>query len=488
MVTALMLVMLWLGGILLLSTLHFHYAWFFIWSAVCLAAVALQFLLRLRAKKLSLERTRIAQRCRGMATLNNTDSAIGYSNCLLAASPSSSLRVVPLPVHPRVESTSHTTSLIETPSVRLVESEREQSDEMRPTEDWTDLPSALPVETPIGPQALPLRPRPAPSSNAMPQPQPQPVLVPAPVNLYGAENYPSRNRTAPVAPVESSNLPNTPSTPIGPVQVAIEPKELTRETRQRERLVKSPRSVLRPADYQRNAGVPGFLYLARNPEHWAGMFKVGQTCKHPNSRVQQLNREHEEHSDIGTFELLDMVPVSDAYGAEQALFKVLEELRPVRGREFFIAHPEFLSDVMRAISRFVKGEDEWINRVYQELDPQQHPRWPAHPTRHHYYGVSRPPGWVYLARNRFHQADTYRFGAVKHRRPEQAVEAWNKGQREATSQIGFYDVVYAVPVWDTAQSRTLGWRSLRRWRMAGTRSFVRGPLSDLANALSSALK
>jgi len=237
----------------------------------------------------------------------------------------------------------------------------------------------------------------------------------------------------------------------------------------------------------RNAGQRGFLYLARNPEHWFGLHKIGQTIHHPSRRVGELNKQHAKYSDIGSFALLDVVSVVDAYGAEQVLFKVLEEMRPVLGREFIIAHQSFLSDTMRAVADFVRGENDWLNQIYQDLELTDHPPWPPRPVRHNFYGVAKPPGWVYLARKRYHLENTYRFGASKEL-PEKALQTLNTKQKEATSQIGFYTVVFALPVWNTNLSRTEGWRSLAQWRLAGTRSFVRGPLDELAVALTDGLQ
>lgn len=310
---------------------------------------------------------------------------------------------------------------------------------------------------------------------------------PAPqVQTYGVDEIESLGRQAPVASASHVDLPS-PTAPVGPPASPFKRTADNTKEEGHQRQPRKSRPILEPADFTRNAEQPGFLYLARNPEHWLGLHKIGQTIHHPSRRVGELNKQHAKYSDIGSFALLDVVSVVDAYGAEQVLFKVLEEMRPVLGREFIIAHQSFLSDTMRAVADFVRGENDWLNQICQDLELTDHPPWPPRPVRHNFYGVAKPPGWVYLARNRYHLENTYRFGASKEL-PEKALQTLNTKQKEATSQIGFYTVVFALPVWNTNLSRTEGWRSLAQWRLAGTRSFVRGPLDELAVALTDGLQ
>ncbi|OGB27979.1 MAG: hypothetical protein A3I16_04835 [Burkholderiales bacterium RIFCSPLOWO2_02_FULL_66_35] len=200
-----------------------------------------------------------------------------------------------------------------------------------------------------------------------------------------------------------------------------------------------------------------------------------------------MNKQHAEHKDIGKFELLEVVEVVDAYGAEQVLFKVLNDLRPVEKREFFIADQGYLSMVMHAVAGFIRGRPDALNRIYRGLDPQQFPSWPGRIPRYIHHGVGRAKGWVYLARCQYHFADTYLFGATaKH--PETALRELNEGQKQDTPQIGFYTVVFALPVWNTKASRTMGWQALSAWKIKGSLSYVRGPLSILTETISNALK
>jgi hypothetical protein len=184
---------------------------------------------------------------------------------------------------------------------------------------------------------------------------------------------------------------------------------------------------------------------------------------------------------------LDVVPVVDAYGAEQVLFQVLDDLRPVKGREFFLASRSYLLDAMQAAAQFITGDDEWLNSIYSDLDCSDHPDCPAYPGRYNYNTVGRSPGWVFIARNRFHQADTYRVSASV-KRPDVIVDDWNVLQRTTTPHIGFYEVVYAVPVANYRRAGAIGKRALERWKLRGQRHFYRGPLSELAASLESALQ
>ena len=86
-----------------------------------------------------------------------------------------------------------------------------------------------------------------------------------------------------------------------------------------------------------------------------------------------------------------------------------------------------------------------------------------------------------------YRASTYRVSASV-KLPDVVIKEWNNFQRTVTPQIGFYAVVYAVPVVNYVQAGTIGKRALARWKLDGQRSFFRGPLSELAGALSAALQ
>ena len=308
-----------------------------------------------------------------------------------------------------------------------------------------------------------------------------------PLEKYRLDQFNDPVRPAPIA--ESIAVVNfTPvRTPTGPAFVPpVAQPGVVRAPRASDTR-RPPRPILKPEDFTRNAGKRGFLYLARNPEHWDGLFKVGQTEKHPRIRVGQLNTLHAKHKDIGAFELLDVVEVADAYGAEQVLFLVLSDLRPVAGREFFIANRAYLSKVMRAVANLISGRAEELNNLYRDLNPSDFPAWPGKTPWYRRPHSSGGIGWVYLARCQYHLADTYIFGATKET-PEAEVAKLNDGQRSDTPQIGFYTVVFALPVWDTKASRTVGWRALGPWKLNGSRSYVRGPLAQIAETLTAALR
>lgn len=307
-----------------------------------------------------------------------------------------------------------------------------------------------------------------------------------PLEKYQLEQFDIPARPAPIAESVPSADFAWGRVPTGPACVPPAPRVKSDSASRSPTAPRPPRPVLKPADFQRNAGKRGFLYLARNPEHWDGLFKVGQTLRHPRFRVQELNTLHATHKDIGSFELLDVVEVADAYGAEQVLFLVLSDLRPVPGREFFVADQAYLSKVMRAVADFISGRPDELNNLYRDLDPDGFPSWPGKTPWYRRPHASGANGWVYLARCQYHLADTYVFGATRET-PEAEVAKLNDGQRSDTPQIGFYAVVFALPVRDTKASRTIGWRALAPWKLHGSKSFVRGPLALINRALTDSL-
>lgn len=308
-----------------------------------------------------------------------------------------------------------------------------------------------------------------------------------PLAIYQPKQFDAPPRVALVAESPPPVAIPPISMPTGPAYVPPAARPIPDRTARSPATRRPPRPILKPEDFTRNAGKRGFLYLARNPEHWDGLFKVGQTVNHPSIRVGQLNTLHAKHKDIGTFELLDLVEVPDAYGAEQVLFLVLSDLRPVPGREFFIADQAYLSKVMRAVAAFVSWRPEELNDLYRDLDPNDFPAWPGYVQRHYYRSARNARGWVYLARNQYHKADTYLFGSTRNS-PQSEVDALNAGQRTDTPQIGFFTVVFALPVLDTKASRTIGWRALAPWKLNGSRSFVRGPVELITRALTDSLQ
>lgn len=307
-----------------------------------------------------------------------------------------------------------------------------------------------------------------------------------PLAIYQPKQFDAPPRAAPVAESPPPVAIPPISMPTGPAYLPPAARPIPDRAARSPATRRLPRPILKPEDFTRNAGKRGFLYLARNPEHWDGLFKVGQTVNHPSIRVGQLNTLHAKHKDIGTFELLDVVEVADAYGAEQVLFLVLSDLRPVLKREFFIADKAYLSKVMRAVADFISGRPDVLNNLYRDLDPNDFPAWPGYVQRHYYRSVRNARGWVYLARNQYHKADTYLFGSTRNS-PQSEVDALNAGQRTDTPQIGFFTVVFALPVRDTKASRTIGWRALAPWKLHGSRSFVRGPLALINRALTDSL-
>lgn len=350
----------------------------------------------------------------------------------------------------------------------------------RPTINADAVPPAMGRAERIRPEAPPQ------DKNVSSEAHDVPQVKGDPLGKYPTEQFKGPARPAPIA--ESSPVVDlAPVTaPTGPAFVPPAARPGVVRVSRSPGTPRPPRPILKPEDFTTNAGRRGFLYLARNPEHWDGLFKVGQTLRPPSFRLRELNDLHAKHKDIGTFELLDVVEVADAYGAEQVLFLVLSDLRPVLKREFFIADKAYLSKVMRAVSDFISGRPDELNSLYRDLDPNDFPPWPGKAPWYRRPNASGARGWVYLARCQYHLAETYLFGATR-MTPEAEVAKLNDGQRSDTPQIGFYAVVFALPVWDTTMARAIGWRALASWRLTGSRSFIRGPLDQISRTLVTSL-
>jgi hypothetical protein len=98
------------------------------------------------------------------------------------------------------------------------------------------------------------------------------------------------------------------------------------------------------ADFQKNHGKPGWVYVTRNDLMREDLYKVGCTAQqHPETRTTQLNSEQRNGtSRIGFFNLLFAVAVFDAQGCESALLRRLDVLKESRGKEFVNAPLELI--------------------------------------------------------------------------------------------------------------------------------------------------
>jgi hypothetical protein len=239
--------------------------------------------------------------------------------------------------------------------------------------------------------------------------------------------------------------------------------------------------IFDPNHFRRHSKVPGFLYLARNPFHEVGLHKLGYTTESPITRLTRLNEQHCIASDIGTFELIHSVPVSDSYEAEQALFEVLSDARVVAKREFFFESQEFLTRGLDAAREFSAVSTTAFTQFYEwSLDRDDWKKLrPAQVNQVSVTPLLRPEdGWVYIARNPWHRANIYRVSCSKFN-PLSKVEELNATQRKLTSQIGFYALVYCIGSVDIGSLWTGLNRRLTKYRLKGSRVFFEAQLTEL---------
>lgn len=259
--------------------------------------------------------------------------------------------------------------------------------------------------------------------------------------------------------------------PAAPVSASAQPKQ-------------SPAPELRKAiDYQRHAGLPGFLYIARNDEHLDYVFKLGYTTVDPQHRAERLSRQLALSGDIGEFRIVHSVGVTAAYDTEQALFDALVDRRIAKGREFFYADELALFCAMRAASRLCEGSTaeltDFLDGEPWKHSPMMHkPRVQSCPST---TDLPEARGWAIACRNPWHRPETFRI-AFTTRNPQSFIHRLNSPQRVRTSQIGFFDLVICCPVRDLSAAKRVLSRSLAPFKIAGKRSFIRTPLEGLRRA------
>lgn len=275
--------------------------------------------------------------------------------------------------------------------------------------------------------------------------------------------------------------PTIPSSPAqGQISRPVAPRPATTRT---------PAQVVTPEHYRRHAGVPGFLYIAHNDEHRAGLFKIGYTTGSPQVRMASLNKEHKEASDIGVFHLVHSVPVAASYDAEQALFDAITAQRVAERREFFFGSQDALIRAVNAAARLTYGDADPLNTIYAESST-----WA---TANQGMGPSLPPvqtqalqtlehGWVYICRNPWHREDTFRVSFTKVD-PKKRLEELNAGQRRFTSQIGFYRIVACVQVISVQDVYRKLQSMLASYRVKGSRVFYQAPLPVLCARVETAV-
>lgn len=245
-------------------------------------------------------------------------------------------------------------------------------------------------------------------------------------------------------------------------------------------------AIFEPDHYRRHAGMAGHLYMARNPFHFDGLYKLGYTTRTPQERINWLNTEHRQVPDVGEFHLVHAVKVPAAYDAERALFDLLGADRPVQKREFFLHSEALLKRALDATHAFTTGDagalDDFVLSREQET------------------AVGRPPmvghaavqpllspqgGWIYMTHCQWHRSSVYRISYTR-KDPRLAISALDARQKRLTCRVGFHTLVHCVCVDDLKASWGKVAASLERWRVVGSKVFYEAPIAELSEAINQA--
>lgn len=252
----------------------------------------------------------------------------------------------------------------------------------------------------------------------------------------------------------------------------------------------TPRSrpiIFKPEHYQRHAGVAGYLYMARNPFYFDGLYKLGYTTLTPQERLNWLNAEHRKVPDVGEFHLVHAVPVAAAYDAERALFDLLGADRPVQKREFFLHSEALLKRALDATQAFTNGNAGALDDFVLSRAEDKSFENPPVVT----YALIQPlsslhGGWIYVTHCQWHRSDIYRISYTR-KDPRLAVSTLNARQKRLTCRIGFHTLVHCVCVDYLKESWDKVAASLERWRVVSSKVFYEGPIEDMSRAISLAV-
>lgn len=91
-------------------------------------------------------------------------------------------------------------------------------------------------------------------------------------------------------------------------------------------------------------------------------------------------------------------------------------------------------------------------------------------------------GWVYVARNNMHRDDVYKVGYTE-KTPEVRVAGLNTEQRNRTSQIGFFSLMYACAVLDAQGCEQALFDRVGRLLESERKEFVNAPLEVIVGEL-----
>ena len=250
---------------------------------------------------------------------------------------------------------------------------------------------------------------------------------------------------------------------------------------------KRAKKVFDPEHYRRHAGVPGYLYMTRNSFYKDGLYKLGYTTLTPEARIASLNREHQQASDIGQFELVHSVKVTASYDAEQALFDVIAATRPVVKREFFYQSEGFLKRAMDATHAFSFGNTNSLTDFYE---------WSLHQEDWAKFRPEKPQsvdvpsnekstgGWIYVVRGEWHREHIYRI-SYSGKDPRKKLSEMDAVQRRLTCQIGFHTLTACVLVDELKSSWNALAPSLCKWRVPGSKLYYDAPLKELLQLIES---
>ncbi|RYH65636.1 MAG: GIY-YIG nuclease family protein [Alcaligenaceae bacterium] len=315
--------------------------------------------------------------------------------------------------------------------------------------------------------------------------------IPSPVaqRIATIEEQPGIELTVHTSPKQHSP-PATDGSGVGhdsPVAREIAPLSYVTNSEPRTGAMALPRSrppIFDPEHYRRHAGMPGYLYMARNPFYFNGLYKLGYTTQTPQERLHWLNTEHREVPDVGEFNLVHAVRVPAAYDAERALFDLLAADRPVQKREFFLHSETLLKRALDATHAFTLGNagalDEFV--LWRERSRAVEPP-PLSP-----HALVRPlssahGGWIYVTRSQWHRSHIYRISYTS-KDPRLAVSALDSRQKRLTCRIGFHTLVHCVGVNDLRASWSVVGASLERWRVVSSKVFYEGSIEDLCRVIN----
>lgn len=241
-----------------------------------------------------------------------------------------------------------------------------------------------------------------------------------------------------------------------------------------------------PEHYRRHAGVPGYLYMARNSFHVEGLFKLGYTSQTPELRVTHLNNEHRLMPDVGEFQLVHWAPVPAAYDAECALFDLLRADRPVAKREFFHHSEALLKKAIDATQAFTLGDPDALDEfaMWRLREPDVARR--ARPSHVQILPVTSPSGgWIYAVQCEWHRNDVFRVSYTS-KDPLLALSELDARQRRLTCRIGFHSLVHCQAVADLRTSWNAVAERLEPWRVKTSKVFFEIELEQLAVEITAA--